>query len=147
MWLVEDANSPAFHRRLPTDAHAVLAGYMEIFGRSTIERFATCVNVHPSVLPFYRGALPVTWCLERGEERSGYTLHRLTEEVDAGPILRQGVVEIAGVADPLQTIVDAALPVFAAWLRHVILGADFEIKTVDAASVYRVREGYRRIGG
>ena len=147
VWLVEDANSAAVHRRLPDQAHAVITGYMQILARPTIDCFLSCVNVHPSLLPFYRGALPVTWCLEHGEERSGYTLHRVTEEVDAGPVLRQGVVQIAGVADPLQAIVDAALPAFTDWLRHVILGTEFELSAVQASSVYRVLEGYRRRGG
>jgi len=47
------------------------------------------VNVHPSLLPRYRGPSPVFWQIALGEEESGVTLHRMTAEVDAGPILLQ----------------------------------------------------------
>ena len=47
------------------------------------------VNVHPSLLPELRGAAPVQWALIRGMERTGVSVIRLVEEMDAGPILRQ----------------------------------------------------------
>ncbi|MFA6170217.1 MAG: methionyl-tRNA formyltransferase [Candidatus Margulisiibacteriota bacterium] len=51
------------------------------------------INLHASLLPKYRGAAPVQWALINGEKESGVTVIRLTEELDAGPILaRQAVL-------------------------------------------------------
>lgn len=52
------------------------------------------VNVHPSLLPKYRGPSPVFWQVALGETRTGVTIHRLTAGVDAGPILFQVETEI-----------------------------------------------------
>ena len=47
------------------------------------------VNVHPSLLPKYRGAAPINWALMRGETETGVTTIRLGEGVDSGDILLQ----------------------------------------------------------
>jgi len=54
-----------------------------------------CCNVHASLLPAYRGAAPVNWALINGEERTGVTIIRMSERIDAGGILGQQVVEVA----------------------------------------------------
>jgi len=51
-------------------------------------------NVHPSLLPKYRGAAPIHRALENGERVTGVTIFRLTKELDAGPIAMQVLVEI-----------------------------------------------------
>ncbi|MBI3003251.1 MAG: methionyl-tRNA formyltransferase [candidate division NC10 bacterium] len=48
-----------------------------------------CWNVHASLLPRYRGAAPVAWALIRGERVTGVSIIRMTERVDAGPVLLQ----------------------------------------------------------
>jgi methionyl-tRNA formyltransferase len=48
-----------------------------------------CINIHPSLLPKYRGAAPINWTLIRGEEKTGVTIMRLDEGVDSGAILLQ----------------------------------------------------------
>ena len=48
-----------------------------------------CLNIHPSLLPQYRGAAPVQRALMEGKTPSGVTLFRLTEGMDEGPILLQ----------------------------------------------------------
>lgn len=53
------------------------------------------VNLHPSLLPKYRGRAPVNWVLVNGETRTGVTLHHMVEEADAGDIIAQDVVPIA----------------------------------------------------
>jgi methionyl-tRNA formyltransferase len=45
------------------------------------------INLHASLLPKYRGAAPINWALIRGEERTGCTVFRIVERLDAGPIL------------------------------------------------------------
>jgi methionyl-tRNA formyltransferase len=48
-----------------------------------------CVNVHFSLLPYYRGAAPVNWAIVNGETSTGVTTMFIAQELDAGPILLQ----------------------------------------------------------
>lgn len=52
------------------------------------------VNLHPSLLPKYRGRAPINWVLVNGETLTGVTLHHMVEEADAGDIIAQEAVEI-----------------------------------------------------
>lgn len=47
------------------------------------------VNIHCSMLPKYRGPAPVLWAIRNGDPHLGVTIHRMTEEFDAGPIIAQ----------------------------------------------------------
>ena len=53
-----------------------------------LERFA-CWNLHPSLLPKYRGPAPVFWQLCHRESNTGVTLHEVSERLDAGSIVAQ----------------------------------------------------------
>lgn len=78
----------------------MLAGYVPdillVFGfnwrlpREVLElpRLGT-LNVHPSTLPKYRGPSPVLWAIRNGDPFMGVTVHRMTERIDAGPVLAQ----------------------------------------------------------
>lgn len=48
-----------------------------------------CINIHPSLLPFYRGPAPTAWALEQGETHFGITIHKIDEGIDTGDILIQ----------------------------------------------------------
>ena len=48
-----------------------------------------CLNLHPSLLPAYKGMTPILWMLAEGAETGGVTIHRLTDELDAGAIIAQ----------------------------------------------------------
>jgi methionyl-tRNA formyltransferase len=48
-----------------------------------------CINIHPSLLPNYRGAAPINWALIHGERKTGVTIMRMDEGVDSGDILLQ----------------------------------------------------------
>lgn len=56
---------------------------------------ATCVNVHPSLLPRYRGPEPLQAQLHAGERATGVTVHEVWPVLDAGPILLQQPVPLA----------------------------------------------------
>jgi methionyl-tRNA formyltransferase len=47
---------------------------------------AGCINVHASLLPRYRGAAPIQWCLIRGEEETGCVTMKLEDGLDTGPL-------------------------------------------------------------
>jgi len=52
-------------------------------------------NLHPSLLPKYRGRCPANWVLVNGEGKTGVTLHCMEERVDSGDVIGQVEVEIA----------------------------------------------------
>ena len=73
-----------------------------------------CFNLHPSLLPGYRGPAPLFWQWRLGEERTGVTLHRMTSAIDAGEIAAQAEVSwpdgsSGAQADALSAQVGAAL--------------------------------------
>ena len=64
----------------------VFAGFMRILRGPVLERFAgRMLNIHPSLLPCYRGLDTHRRVLEAGERRHGATVHFVTSELDAGP--------------------------------------------------------------
>ncbi|MCM8784735.1 MAG: methionyl-tRNA formyltransferase [Candidatus Omnitrophica bacterium] len=55
----------------------------------------TSINVHPSLLPKYRGPAPIEWALINGETKTGITLIKMDENIDTGQIIIQKEVEIS----------------------------------------------------
>lgn len=53
------------------------------------------INVHPSLLPKYRGAAPIQWAVARGEKETGVSIIYLIEKMDAGDIIQQARVPVA----------------------------------------------------
>ena len=54
-----------------------------------------CLNVHPSVLPSYRGPTPLFWQLREGEEEIGVTLHMIEAGIDTGDIVAQSMMPLS----------------------------------------------------
>jgi phosphoribosylglycinamide formyltransferase-1 len=73
----------------------VLAGFMRILSAAFLERWPDrVVNVHPSLLPAFRGADAVGDALAAGVATTGVTVHLVDELVDHGPILAQEAVDV-----------------------------------------------------
>lgn len=53
-----------------------------------------CINVHPSLLPKYRGSAPIQWAILNGDKTTGVTIMYLNEQMDAGDIIVQEETEI-----------------------------------------------------
>jgi len=70
------------------------AGYMRVLSPAFLERFPAVLNVHPSLLPRFRGLRAVERALEAGAEETGVTVHFMVEEVDAGPVVAQEAVPV-----------------------------------------------------
>ena len=70
------------------------AGYMRMLSPVFLERFPAILNVHPSLLPEFRGLNAVQRALEVGARETGVTVHFMVEEVDAGPIVVQERVPV-----------------------------------------------------
>ncbi|MDX9746233.1 MAG: methionyl-tRNA formyltransferase [Syntrophales bacterium] len=95
-----------------------------------------CINVHPSLLPKYRGAAPIQWSLIRGETMTGMTIMQMDEGVDSGDILLQEAVPIAP-RDNFGSLHD----------RLAVLGAEMLLKTIGMiadGSIRPVKQDHSR---
>ena len=73
----------------------ILAGYMRVLSPEFIKAFPNkIINVHPSLLPKYKGLNAVEQAMEACERVTGCTVHWVTEELDGGDIIDQSVVQI-----------------------------------------------------
>jgi len=73
----------------------LLAGYMRIVGRTLLEPFeGRMLNIHPALLPSFRGLHAQRQALEYGVKVSGCTVHFVDADVDHGPIIIQRCVEV-----------------------------------------------------
>lgn len=70
------------------------AGYMRILTPVFLERFAAVINVHPSLLPEFRGLHAISRALDARVQETGVTVHLMTKDVDAGPVISQEVVPV-----------------------------------------------------
>lgn len=66
----------------------ILAGYMRILPKEVVE-FTRLINIHPSLLPSFKGKNAIKTAYESGVKVTGVTVHIVTEEMDAGPIIAQ----------------------------------------------------------
>jgi len=74
----------------------VLAGFMRVLPERFVGRFAhRMVNIHPSLLPRFKGLNTHQRVLDAGECRHGASVHWVTAELDAGPVILQAEVEVA----------------------------------------------------
>jgi len=53
-----------------------------------------CINLHPSILPKYRGSAPVNYALFNGDDITGNSIFKIVAEMDAGPIIFQNKIKI-----------------------------------------------------
>jgi phosphoribosylglycinamide formyltransferase-1 len=85
-------------RRILEDARPdliCLAGYMRILSPEFVARWrGRILNIHPSLLPKYRGLSPQKRALEAGEKVSGCSVHIVDEGTDTGPVVLQKTVPI-----------------------------------------------------
>lgn len=73
----------------------VLAGYMRMFTRQFIDEFqGRIINVHPSLLPSFKGVKAQWQAIEYGVKVTGCSTHFVTFEMDAGPIIMQKSVPV-----------------------------------------------------
>ncbi|MEM5475139.1 phosphoribosylglycinamide formyltransferase [Pacificibacter sp. AS14] len=80
----------------PYDPDVVaLAGFMRILTPEFIAHFAgKMLNIHPSLLPKYKGLHTHQRAIDAGDEAAGCSVHEVTAELDGGPILAQGRVAV-----------------------------------------------------
>lgn len=96
----------------------VLAGFMRVLKPPFLGIFdGKIINIHPSLLPSFPGLDGIGQAFRRGVKITGCTVHRVTAEVDGGPILDQAAVRV----DPADTLETLAAKMHAA--EHALLPA------------------------
>ena len=86
-----------------------LAGFMKILSKKFIKKFSgKIVNIHPSLLPKYKGLNTHQKALKNNDKYSGCTVHYITDKVDSGKIILQKKVKIKR-KDSLNTLTKKVL--------------------------------------
>lgn len=100
----------------------IVVAYGQILPESILEipRFG-CINIHASLLPAYRGAAPIQWCILNGEIKTGVTSMYMEKGLDTGDMLIKAETDI-GENETASELHD----------RLSVLGAEILLETVDA---------------
>jgi phosphoribosylglycinamide formyltransferase-1 len=96
-WPSREEYDAALVRELQTRSVGLvcLAGFMRIFSPIMVRAFPNAIlNIHPSLLPSFPGLHPQRQALAHGVKVSGVTVHLVTDDLDAGPIVVQRTVQI-----------------------------------------------------
>ena len=92
-----------------------------------------CINVHPSLLPKYRGSAPIQWAILNGDKETGVTTMYLNEKMDAGDIILQ-----------IRTKIEEDETSGELWDRLSKIGADLLVETlekIENGSAPRIKQG------
>ncbi len=140
-WLIDDINSQDTIAQVQSvKPDFIVSFYFNQWIGESIRSVAAkdCLNVHPSLLPQFRGPDPAFWMLERGHQAGGITVHRVADEFDAGEIIAQR---------PLH--VDLAKSVFELYCDWAEAGAEFLCESLSSfrdpnvtASIAPIDDGY-----
>lgn len=125
----------------------VLAGFMRILSEGFVARFAgRLINVHPSLLPEFRGLETHRRALEAGVAEHGASVHFVTAELDGGPVVAQARVTVRPDDDP-ETLAARVLarehdvlPVVVDWFASGRLVLDGDIARLDGRMIEHALE-------
>ena len=95
-------NDKSFIKRLVSVSSEVfvVVSYGRIIPKNVLDAARIIpVAVHPSLLPLYRGAAPINWVIINGESKTGTSIIKVSEKVDAGDIIAQRPLHISGSDD------------------------------------------------
>lgn len=106
-------------QQLDADVFVVVA-YGQILSKKILKMPKLgCINVHGSILPQYRGAAPIQWCLYNGEQETGITTMLMDAGMDTGDMLLKATTPIA-LLDNAQILAD----------QLAVMGADLLVETL-----------------
>lgn len=107
----------------------VVSSYGKFLPSSYLKIPATAsLNVHPSLLPRYRGAAPINWPIINGDEETGVTIMEVTNKLDSGDIFFQARVPISARSDSAGLAKDLGRVSYDALRRVIDLAANGELK-------------------
>ena len=117
---------------------AVVAAFGQILPKAVLDFPPQgCLNIHPSLLPAYRGAAPIHWSIIRGEKQTGVTIMLMNEGMDSGDILAQEKTPV-GETETYGELHD----------RLALLGAALLVETIErlaSGAVQRQKQDSSRV--
>jgi len=117
---VKDQSFLEIFKKLDPDM-VVVVSFGQILPKTIIDYpLLKCLNIHPSLLPKYRGAAPLNWQIIRGETKTGITIMLMDEGMDSGDILLQKETEL-GSTETYGELHD----------RLAYMGATMLVKTIE----------------
>lgn len=138
----ESVNTPEWHGRIAALRPDLILSvyYRHLIGPSilALPRLGA-FNLHGSLLPKYRGRVPINWAVLHGEPRIGMTLHRMVQRADAGAIVDQQGVDISP-QDTAEQAFRKALPcaraVLARQIDRLLAGTATETPQDETQATY-----------
>jgi phosphoribosylglycinamide formyltransferase-1 len=127
----------------------VLAGFMRILTDDFVTHYlGRMLNIHPSLLPKYRGLNTHQRAIDDGEKEHGVSVHFVTPELDGGPVIIQAPVEVEpddtaeSLAKKVQTQEHLIYPLAVKWFcqKQITLKQEqiyFENKAIDKPIIYQ----------
>ena len=137
--VAERLGIPVLQPARPTGLGAetvVVCAYGLLIPDELLER-ALWLNVHPSLLPRWRGAAPVERALMAGERETGVTIHRTVKELDAGPIAAQQAFAV-GSDDDAGTVFARCAELAAELLEYVLPVPEFHPQEGEATYAEKI---------
>ena len=131
----------------------VLAGFMRILTPAFVHRYpGKLINIHPSLLPHYRGTHTHARVIEANEKYHGASVHFVTEELDGGPLIAQAyfAMDANESAEKLQQQVQAVehqlYPLVIQWITsHKLRWNDEKVEWLDANLANKTTDNYIRL--
>lgn len=124
----------------------VLAGFMRILGAEIVEKYQyRIINLHPSLLPKYKGLNTHARVLAAGDKRHGASVHFVTADLDDGPVITQASIPIEG-SDTIESLQEKVhelehriLPRAIQWLAQNRLTVDASQVLLDGKPITQCR--------
>jgi methionyl-tRNA formyltransferase len=118
----------------------VVVAYGKLIPRAVFDlpKFKT-INLHPSLLPKYRGAAPIEWAIINGETETGVTVQLINEKLDAGDVLSQEKIAIQNdmtAGELYEIIMPAGASLIASTIRRIEKGDIIPKKQNDDEAAY-----------
>jgi methionyl-tRNA formyltransferase len=124
----KDEETLSLLRQSGADAFVVVA-YGQILSQEILDMPKLgCINVHGSILPYYRGAAPIQWCLYNGEPETGITTMLMDAGMDTGAMLMKATTPI-DLLDNAHTLAS----------RLATLGADLLLETLPLLENHQIK--------
>jgi methionyl-tRNA formyltransferase len=127
---------------LPADT-VVVCAYGLLIPETLLER-GLWLNVHPSLLPRWRGAAPVERAIMAGDDETGVTIHRTVKELDAGPVAARQAFPIAP-DDDAGAVYARAAEVAAGLLESVLPAPAFAPQTGEPTYAAKIEPADREL--
>jgi phosphoribosylglycinamide formyltransferase-1 len=137
----------AFDHALAAELHALkpsvilLAGFMRILSDTLVEAFrGQLINIHPSLLPAYRGRNTHSRVLAAGESIHGCSVHYVTPDLDAGPVIAQARLAVQtndspeSLAERVQTLEHKLYPEVLRWIAAGRVSLNNDQVTIDGVA-------------